>query len=311
MSALFTRLLFKMMPKVKGMTSYSDLLLMYDNLDTPLSETYSPEIKNFLNMLPMKINFTVVILCIQGHVEIQCNLKDLSIGKNGLVVIPSGTKAEKLEIHDDSKVVVLVVPDQTFAPPSNFHNSTYASVNFTSPTAVELEPAEVRQGVDIYRLLKAQLQNDEMDVNTDLVKAYILLLAGVAAVGFQRWRVRNKKVKISNKEQIYRDFLHLLSEDYRKHRDVAHYAQCLGLTAKYFASVIFDASGHHPLDLIKEQVIMDAQQLLKNGRTIMEVCETLNFSSQSQFTNYFKSAVGVPPGEFLKNVAKDRDFLPE
>lgn len=290
-----------MMPKVEGMTSYSDLLLMYDNLDTPLSETYSPEIKNFLNMLPMRINFTVVILCVQGHVDIQCNLKDLSIDKNGLVVIPSGTKAEKLEIQDDSKVVVMVVPDQTFAPPSNFHNSTYASANFTSPTCIELEDHEMRQGVDVYRLLKAQLKNDEEKVNTDLVKAYILLLAGVAAVGFQRWRMRSKKEKLSSKEQIYRDFLHQLSEDYRKHRDVSHYAKCQDLTSKYFASVIYDVSGHHPLDLIKEQVVMDAQNLLKNGKTIMEVCEILNFSSQSQFTNYFKSAVGVPPGEFLKS----------
>lgn len=291
------------------MASYSDLLLMYDNLDTPLSQTYSPEIKQFLAMLPMKINFIVVILCIQGNVKIQCNLKDLSIGKNGLVVIPSGTKAEKLEIGEDSTVVVMVLPDQTLAPPSSFHNSTYASSNFITPTSIELEDHEVRQGVDVYRLLKAQLKNDEVNVNQDLVKAYILLLAGVAAVGFQRWRLRNKKTKISTKEQIYRDFLHQLSEDYRKHRDVSHYAECLDLTSKYFASVIYDVSGHHPLDLIKEQVVMDAQNLLKNGKTIMEVCEILNFSSQSQFTNYFKSAVGMPPGEFLKNNLSEKNIL--
>lgn len=304
--ALFTRLFFKMLPKVKGMTSYSDLLMMYDNLDNPLADTFSQEVKDFLGMLPMKINFTVVILCVEGGVDIQCNLKDLSVKKNGLVVIPAGSKAEKVEIHDDSTVIVLVIPDQTYAPPTSFHDATYAASNFTSPTRIELEDSEMVQGINIYRMLRSQLKMDEKNVSPDLVKAYMLLLAGIAAVAFQRWRIRSKKHKLTNKEQIYHDFLRILSEEYRSHRDVAFYAEQLDLTPKYFASVIYDASGNHPLDLIKEQVILDAQNLLKSGIPIAEVCETLNFASQSQFTSYFKSAVGMPPGEFLKKVRENR-----
>lgn len=301
MSKLITRLLFKMMPKVAGMTSYAGQLIMYDNLDHPIGETYNENIKAFLKMLPMTVDFTVVILCVDGHVNLRCNLRDFALQRNSLVVIPQGTQAEKLELMNDATVVVMALPNLSYAPPSSFHNSIFASSNFTSTTFIEMEDSEVKQALGIYRMLKQQIATDEKEVNSDLVRAYILLMAGVSAVAFQRWKIRNKQTKISKKENIYKEFLTRLSEEYREHRDVAYYAEQAGLTPKYFASTIYDASGNHPLDLIKEQVVLDAQQLLKNGKSISEVCEILNFSSQSQFTNYFKAAVGVPPGEFLKS----------
>ncbi len=299
--ALFTRLLFKMLPKVDGMTTYADQLLMYDNLDRPFMETFTPEVREFLKLLPLKVHFTTVILCVEGRVDIKCNMKDLSIKERGLAVIPSGSNAEKLDFADNSTVIVIVVPNSTFAPPAGAHNSVYSASDFTSPLAIEMEHGEMLQGISVYRLLKDQLNFAEHDVNSDLVKAYVMLMAGIAAVSFQRWKARNRKDRISAKEQIYRDFLNCLSEYYREHRDVAFYASCANLTPKYFASVIYECSGNHPLDMIKEQVVLDAQSLLKQGYSIVQVCEALHFTSQSQFTNYFKAAVGVPPGEFLKN----------
>lgn len=300
MAGLFTKLLFKMLPKVDGMTTYSNLLLMYDNLDTPLEESYTPEIRSFLNRLPMKINFTVVMLCVEGEIKLQCNLKEHILKKDTLIVLPTGTKAESMEIMDNSKLIVIVLPDQTYAPPLNSHNAIYSMENFTSPLNIKLESAEVQNGIGVYRLLKSALQGDPDNVNADLVKSYMFLLSGIAAVGFQRWKINNKRQRVSNKEQIYKDFLFEVSEGYREHRDVSYYAKAAGLSPKYFASVIYDASGHHPLDIIKEQVINDAKNLLREGNSINEVCDILHFSSQSQFTNYFKNAVGVPPGEFLK-----------
>lgn len=302
MPGLFQKLLFKMLPKVDGMTTYSNLLLMYDNLDSPLHETYTDEIKSFLKVLPMRINFAVVILCVEGEVKLQCNLKEFTLHKNGLIVLPPGTKAESFALADESKVIVIVVPDQTFAPPTDTHNAIYSLENFTSPFNIKLESSEVNTGINVYRLLKEALQGDPDKVNADLVKSYMFLLGGIAAVGFQRWKINNKKQKVSNKEQIYKDFLLLVSEDYRKYRDVAHYASAAGLSPKYFATVIYDASGHHPLDIIKGQVISDAKNLFRKKHSIAEVCEILNFSSQSQFTNYFKSSVGITPGEFLKQI---------
>ncbi len=298
--ALLARLLLKMLPKAPGMLTYSDQLLMYDNLDVPIDEAYTSDIKEFLGLLPMKLSFTAVILCVEGEVALRCNMKDVTLTKNSLAIIPPGTKAEYLDLRKDCKVIVLVTPSQKFAPPASFHNNIYTPDNFTSPIFVEMEEGEVRRSVSIYRLLRMQLKEDEKDVNADLVSAYILLLAGVVAVALQRWKLRNRKTA-SNKEQIYSEFLNNLSEHYREHRDVAFYASLAGLSPKYFATVIFDASGNHPLDLIREQVIMDAHNLLKKGMPISEVCAILNFSSQSQFTNYFKTAMGVPPGEFVKN----------
>lgn len=289
-----------MMPHVDGMASYKDKLLMYDNIDTPLSESYTPEIKAFLHMLPMKINFAVAILCLEGKVEIKCNLADYSVTKNGLVVIPGGSKAEKVDIADDSKLIAIAVPDSTYTPEDGSHDSVYNNSNFTSPISIELEDAEVTGGVGAYKLLKALLNGNKTMITDDLVKAYMNVLAGIASVGFKRATQRHRKAKLSSQEQIYKNFLTNMSENYRMHRDVSFYAEMEDLTPKYFAKAIYEASGRRPLDLIKEQVIIDAKALLKKGTPIQEVCNILNFSSQSQFSTYFKGATGKTPGDFLR-----------
>lgn len=304
MGKLLSSLLFRMMPKVEGMTCYSDLLVMYDNLDRPMTEVYTPEIEQFIEShLPQKISFTVAMLCMQGEVSIKCSSDDLVITKGGLIVLPFGVIVEKLSFGKDSKVVVIVVPDTTLVPDSSFQDSIYKSSNFTSPVAIQLEEGELESGVNAYKLLKHGLTHSKF-LSRDLVKAYMTLLAGIASVGFQRWLIKKNSEKVSNKEQVVKDFLDNLAEDYKEYRDVSHYAEKAGLSPKYFAKLVFNESGRHPLDWIKEKVVEDAKQMLRAGVSIAEICQELNFPDRSQFNRYFKAAVGLAPGEYLKQSSK-------
>lgn len=291
-----------MLPSVESMVSYSDQLVLYDNLNTPLLSTLTSEIESFIGDLPKRIDFAIILLCVKGRIEIDCNLRNLVAGPKGLLVLVPGTIAERIYIDPDSTLIVLSVPDQNYAPESSFQNATYVQRNFTSPIAIELDDEVFHSGIESYKQLKNAIVTMGDKMSDDLVKAYIMVMAGLAAVNLQKWMIAHPQGAKPSKEQVLKQFLTNVEEYHREHRDVSFYADKAGLSPKYFAKIIHASSMKHPLDWIKSYVILDAKSMLKSGEfSIGDICEALHFASRAQFNRYFKDSVGLSPMEYAKS----------
>lgn len=293
---------FDMMPKSPAMVKYLDRLVLYDNLDIPFKEGFGEEIDKFINTLPIKINFAVIAVCVKGNIEIDCNLSKLSLTPGGVAVLVPGTIIEKASVDQSGTYIIISVPDQSYAPGLSFHNAAYSQKNFTSPLTVQLDEDVFRSGLDSYRQLKSSLLAMGDKVTDDLVKSYIMVMAGLAAVNFHKWKIINPESKATNKEVIMKEFLANVEEFHSQRRDVTFYAEKAGLTPKYFAKIIHSESGKKPLDWIRGYVILDAKQMLKSGQySVTQICEKLNFDSRSHFNRYFKEETGVSPSEYIKS----------
>lgn len=292
---------FDMMPYAHTMVSYGDELVLYDNLDMPISQVMTPMVADFLSDLPKRIDFTVVLLCVKGHIEVDYNLQELRAGEGDLLVLVPGTIAERLYFDPSSTIICIAVPDQQLAPDSSFQNATYVQKNFTSPICLHLDHDVLHSGIESYQQLKRTLLTMGDKVNRDLVKAYIMVMAGLAAVNLQKWLIEHPEEKKSSKERVLKKFLADIEEHHREHRDVAFYAEKAGLSPKYFAKIIHSTSQKHPLDWIKGYVILDAKSLLKSRQySVGQICEMLNFPTSAQFNRYFKEATGLAPTEYVK-----------
>lgn len=292
---------FSMMPETSDTVRFSDRIVLYDNLDKPLKEVDSRLYMPLIDGLPTMITFALILLCVEGEVEIDCNLRHLSARDGGLVVLVPGTLVKHLSMAPNCRMIVMAVPDQEYAPSSSFQNATYAQKNFTSPISLQLEDNVLKSGIESYLQLKNAILTMGEKVTDDLVKAYILVMAGIAAVNLQKWMIEHPEEKKRSKEKILNDFLSEVEKDHRKYRDVSHYANVAGLSPKYFAKVIWEASGKRPLEWIRECVILDAKAMLKTGEhSIGQICEVLNFRPQSLFNRYFKDATGLTPMQYAK-----------
>lgn len=84
-------------------------------------------------------------------------------------------------------------------------------------------------------------------------------------------------------------------------RSVRSYARRLGWSERTLHRVVLGSTGITPKEIISERVVLEAKRLLVHGGTSVEmIARTLGFEDQSNFTKFFKKAVGVAPREFRR-----------
>ncbi len=109
------------------------------------------------------------------------------------------------------------------------------------------------------------------------------------------------KATIATSSQILQTFRQLLEVHFRERWGVNDYADALGLSADRLQDVCRRTLAKTPLRLIHERTIYEAQSLLvRSNRTVDQIAHFLGFKSAGQFSKFFRSVMGVPPGEFRK-----------
>jgi len=293
---------FEMMPDSQSMASYGDKLIVYDNISTPLSETYTEEIKSFVRSLPLKIDFTVVVMCLEGRINIGCNLQQYSIGPGEIAVFVPGTIGESINIAPDSKLIVLSMSDDSFRPTGSLKKNLYSKANFIRPIKFSISAEMIWPAVQEYQHLKHALLHKEY-LTDDLVASYFAVLASFASLSLERMESVSpgKEAGHVPNNKLYNDFMDLLGKNFIEHKDVAFYAEASGVSDKYFSRQIYKVSGKHPLEWIKGHVILNAEAMLRSGDyTVGQVSDELKFTSQSAFNRYFKAVTGLSPKEYMK-----------
>jgi AraC-like DNA-binding protein len=95
-----------------------------------------------------------------------------------------------------------------------------------------------------------------------------------------------------------------------KHRDVAWYANKVGVTPKYLTEVSKDATNRPAGDWIDEYAaIILRKELSAENLSLTELAKEMNFSSLPAFTRYVKRVLGCSPSEFRDSLKKKYVFF--
>ena len=102
--------------------------------------------------------------------------------------------------------------------------------------------------------------------------------------------------------KLYNEFLEAVQKHYRTNRDVAFYADCLNVSPRYLSQVAHRISGKSPKSII-DHTLAEALscQLRTTQSTIQEIAYDFGFSSQAQFSKFFKKQMGQAPTEWRKH----------
>ena len=117
-----------------------------------------------------------------------------------------------------------------------------------------------------------------------------------------RTLVARKSDLSGRSSRLYNEFLEAVQKHYRTNRDVAFYADCLNVSPRYLSQVAHRISGKSPKSII-DHTLAEALscQLRTTQSTIQEIAYDFGFSSQAQFSKFFKKQMGQAPTEWRKH----------
>lgn len=102
-------------------------------------------------------------------------------------------------------------------------------------------------------------------------------------------------------DDIANKFFVLCLEYHTKSRNIAYYAKMLNISNRYLYKIVNASLGETPKQVIDYFVSGTAKRmLLSTTISNQQIADLLNFSDQSNFSQFFKRNVGISPTEFRK-----------
>lgn len=244
---------------------------------------------NHLYRSPM----AVAVFCSRGEATGRLNAKTYHIAEGGFFIVQQGQITELVDVSNDfSATYVLMTP--------HFTESLGIGNTFDLSTLIAEQPYILLEGrarialeeyLSMCRNLIPEAQNPHrLEIVQLLTRAFFL------GLGYFVHKSEAATAPRGRQAELTAEFIKLVEQNYREHRDLKFYADTLGLTPKHISTAVKLSSGKSAMEWIERYVILDASvQLASTERTIKEIAYDLNFPSQSFFGKYFCRVVGISP----------------
>lgn len=241
-----------------------------------------------------KLKAGIFALCLEGSMNVSINLIDYTVKKGDLISLLPGTIIQFKGANSPVRVCFIGFSADTISQVNLMEIATTSYHKIIENPVVNVQ-GNMFKYLDDYLTLWANMSNDDSVslhpnvINHSMHNVLLTISTLYADKPFEPV-VRNRQ------EEIYRELLQLITQNYVQHRSAQFYAQKLDLTPQHLSTTIRQVTGGTVLDLIAHVVIMDAKAKLKSTNlSVQEIAYSLNFPTPSFFGKYFKRYVGMSP----------------
>lgn len=292
-----------MLPFNERACVYHDELFLADNFDGPLDNMHlstNPQILDFITSpYPFKIDFALTLLCLEGHMRVNLNLNEYELQRNCIQIVTPGAIAQCVEISPDCRMAIIAVAHANNLSQGNPQSALIVRKFLINSTILQLSDQEMAEMIDNYRRMHQKMTQPEGPFTREILNSYMQTSYYNLCQWMSPYVEQQDTQYVSRKKQIFDQFIVLLKQHYTTERHIGFYADKMCITPKYLSQVIYDISGQHAGDWIRDYVILEAKALLKCGKyNVQQVSDLLNFANQSFFGSYFKKAVGCSPSAY-------------
>lgn len=183
--------------------------------------------------------------------------------------------------------------------PKSASNCKAVLFNNTSANQVlQLDNSEMRELSFLFNILLnefgAQQYINQLDALAAYLKIIMIKLANV--------KLTEETAFDSPDYLLYRNFLELLSTEYRSCHAVNAYAEMLNTTPRRLSEICKRCSNRNAKEIINGQITAEAKRFLQfSSKTVKEIAYELNFSTSEQFSHFFKKNTKMAPADYRQD----------
>tara|TARA_R110001592_G_scaffold251942_5_gene514631 strand:- start:698 stop:1606 length:909 start_codon:yes stop_codon:yes gene_type:complete len=262
--------------------------------------------------------------------RVQLNYPSRTMG-NGIILITKGTASLKIDFQSmevGEKDVITVFPNnvlefKSFSPDCCI-KGVLVSVDYLSQIDIQLNSHEAMDYLsknyskiisltkDNGRIIDFHIQriqalnnpNEDNFFYLDMLKRHMTLIVYELA-NFSKFQNNNHDFISFRKENIAVEFLNLVNQNFREHKDVQYYADRIYISRKHLTRTIKEVFHKAPKQIIEDKITVEAKMLLlKSEANISLVMEELHFEDQAVFSKFFKKNTGLTPTAYRRETLK-------
>ena len=261
-------------------------------------ELYSVERPEYV-----RLDGIVVILCVEGELTLSIDHKVFAAHRNDIIIGVPEAVVGKAEASPDFKFRgIFMSLEYAFRMLPVSVRSWNFKIFFDKNPKISLSEGAVGTFNLYYWLLKTKLADKQNPYRANIVDALMQAFVFEFRSMFERFARLNPR-QLSSAENIFGDFLDILSSAHPKPRNVAYYADRLCITPKYLSVVCKKVGGKNASKIIDAYVVKDIETLLKSSRrSVKEISNELAFPNTSFFGRYVKKNTGCTPNELRRKL---------
>ncbi len=244
-----------------------------------------------------RLKACIFALCTEGSIIVSINLMDTEIKQGDFITLLPGTIIQFYGQKEKVRICFAGFSEHCLNG-VNLIQSTMSSYSNILETPVLPVNELVASYFKDYFSLLSRISTGPYMPNTRMAQNILnIILYGIDEL-YSRCPQTQKGAK-SRKEEICRELIQLVIENYTRERRAQFYADKLGISLQHLSTTVKQVTGRNVLDIIAHVVIIDIKAKLKSSNmTIQEIAYSLNFPSASFFGKYFKRHMGISPLEY-------------
>lgn len=244
-----------------------------------------------------RLKACIFALCLEGSIKVSINLMDSEIKQGDFITLLPGTIIQFYEQKEKVRLGFVGFSSHCLNGVNLIQSTLRSFSTILEYPVLTVEPTVASYFKDYFALL-ARITTGPYPPDTRTAQNTLsMLLQGIDRMYSNRpYTLKNTK---NRKEEICRELVQLVIENYTHERRAQFYADKLGISLQHLSTTVKVVTGKNVLDIIAHVVIVDVKANLKStNMTIQEIAYSLNFPSASFFGKYFKRHMGMSPLEY-------------
>jgi len=263
------------------------------------------QIENQTAFLPHPNRYEALMLlgAITGEIELSVDFVTHQIPQNGVMWIMPAHISQVINITPDFKGWILYISKDFLVDnmDTSRSNTPLIYLELKKNPFVVFEPEEFQMLYNSLQMIRTRIKQFSHVFRKEAVlnalKSFFLDMGNF----FLGKKENIFSPALTRKEELFADFLRLLSANCKKHHEVSFYAGELCITPQYLSLLLKEQSGRSASQWIQDAIMAEAKIMLKQpGNSVQEISDKLNFPDQSTFGKFFKKHANVSPAAYRK-----------
>lgn len=267
----------------------------YISNNLAMARIWSNELARHFLFQPFMMDEIRILVLQRGHVDVKVNMLDHRLEAGTLIFIGRCVVTEIKNVTEDIQGFVLSMSDEMLRlSAGNIVPKAFAGhlQDFILP----LSNKEIDFLDNLHLLLYNALKH-EMSSSPVVIQLVGALMMHVSYL----WEKSESSLTgaRTREQQLFSDFIRLLSQHAPMHHTLDFYASHLCVTPRYMSTIVSNASGKTAKYWIDEAIVNAIKvQLRYTDKQVSEIAYDMNFPNPSFFCKYFKRLTGMTPIDY-------------